>query len=114
MRVELLHIPDCPNYEVAARLLKEILHEHGLPPKIIAEVSIADFAQAVALAFPGSPTIRINGKDVDPAFPEQDYRGLSCRTYILDGKRQGVPSRAMISQAIRAPLLADPSKLEES
>jgi hypothetical protein len=114
MRVELLHIPDCPNYEVAARLLKEILLEHGLPQKI-AEVSVTDFAQAVALAFPGSPTIRINGKDVDhPAFPEQDYRGLSCRTYILDGKRQGVRSRAMISLAIRAALLADPSKLEES
>src|SRR5260370_20923719 len=105
MRVELLHIPDCPNYEVAARLLKEILHEHGLPQKI-AEVSVTDFSQAEALAFPGSPTIRINGKDVDPAFPEQDYRGLSCRTYILYGKRQGVPSRAMISQPIRAALLA--------
>jgi hypothetical protein len=113
MRVELLHIPDCPNYEVAARLLKEILREHGLSPKI-AEVSVTDFAQAEALAFPGSPTIRIDGKDVDPTFPEQGYRGLSCRTYIVDGKRQGVPSDAMISRSIRAALSADPSKLEES
>lgn len=113
MRVELLHIPDCPNCEVATRLLKEILHEHGLPPKI-AELSVTDFAQAEALAFPGSPTIRIDGKDVDPTFPDQGYRGLSCRTYIVDGKRQGVPSRAMISLAIRAALLADPSKIEES
>jgi hypothetical protein len=94
-------------------LLKEILHEHGLPPKI-AELSVTDFAQAEALAFPGSPTIRIDGKDVDPTFPDQGYRGLSCRTYIVDGKRQGVPSRAMISLAIRAALLADPSKIEES
>jgi hypothetical protein len=112
MRVELLHIPDCPNYQVAARLLREILHEHGLPEKI-AEVSVTDFTQAEVLAFPGSPTIRVNGKDVDPTFPDQDYRGLSCRTYIVDGKRQGVPSRAMISLAIRAALLADPSKFEE-
>jgi hypothetical protein len=103
MRVELLHIPDCPNYEVAARLLKEILHEHGLLPKI-AEVSVTDFAQAEALAFPGSPTIRIDGQDVDPALPEQGYRGLSCRTYIVDGKLQGFPSHAMIDQAIRAAL----------
>jgi hypothetical protein len=112
MRVELLHIPDCPNYQVAARLLREILHEHGLPQKI-AEVSVTDFTQAEVLAFPGSPTIRINGKDVDPTFPGQDYRGPSCRTYMLDGKRQGVPSRAMITLAIRAALPADPSKLEE-
>ena len=113
MRIELLHIPDCPNYEVAARLLKEILHEHGLPQKI-ADVPVTDFAQAEALTFPGSPTIRIDGKDVDTTFPEQGYRGLSCRTYIVDGKRQGVPSHAMISLAIRAALLADPSRLEES
>ena len=109
MRVELLHIPDCPNYEVAARLLKEILHQHGLPQNI-AEVSVTDFAQAEELAFSGSPTIRIDGKDVDPIFPEQGYRGLSCRTYTVDGKRQGVPSHAMISQAIRAALLANPSR----
>jgi hypothetical protein len=113
MRVELLHIPDCPNARIVARLLKEILHEQGLPQKIV-EVSVTDFSQAEALAFPGSPTIRIDGKDVDPTFPEQGYRGLSCRTYIVDGKRQGVPSDAMISRAIRAALLADPSKLEES
>jgi DNA-binding beta-propeller fold protein YncE len=113
MRVELLHIPDCPNSEVAARLLKEILHEYGLPQQI-AEVSVTDFAQAEALAFPGSPTIRVDGKDVDTTFAEQGYRGLSCRTYIVDGKRQGVPSHAMISLAIRAALLANPSGLEKS
>jgi hypothetical protein len=103
MRVELLYIPDCPNYEAAARLLKEILHEHGLPHKI-AEVSVTDFAKVETLAFPGSPTIRIDGKDVDTTFPERGYRGLSCRTYIVNGKRQGFPSHAMISLAIRAAL----------
>ena len=113
MRVELLHIPDCPNSRIAARLLKEILREHGLPQKI-AEVSVTDFAQAEALAFTGSPTIRVDGKDVDPAYPEQGYRGLSCRTYIVDGKRQGVPSHAMISLAIRSAFSVDRTKLEES
>ena len=103
MKVELLHIPDRPNSRIAARLLKEILSEQGLPQKI-AEVSVTDFAQAEALAFPGSPTIRIDGKDVEMMFPEQGFRGLSCRTYIVDGKRQGVPSHAMISLAIRAAL----------
>ena len=110
MRVELLHIPDCPNYEVAAQLLKEILSENGLPQNI-SEVSVTDFAQAEVLAFPGSPTIRFDGKDVD--FPEQGYRGLSCRTYVVDGKRQGFPSHAMISLAICSALSADRTKLED-
>jgi len=112
MRVELLHIPDCPSYEVAAQLLKEILREYGLPQHI-SEVSVTDFAQAEALAFPGSPTIRVDGKDVDSALPEQGYRGLSCRTYIVDGKRQGFPSHAMISLAIRLALPADRTKFRE-
>jgi len=112
MRVELLHIPDCPNYEVAAQLLKEILREHGLPQNI-SEVSVTDFAQAEVLAFPGSPTIRVDGKDVDPALPEQGYRGLSCRTYIVDGKRQGFPSPAMISLAIRSAISAGRLKIKE-
>jgi hypothetical protein len=64
MRVELLHIPDCPNYPVAAKLLREILRAHGLPQNI-SEIRVMDFTQAAALAFPGSPTIRIDGKDVD-------------------------------------------------
>ena len=112
MKVELLHIPDCPNYEVAAQLLKEILSENGLPQNI-SEVSVTDFAQAEVLAFPGSPTIRVDGKDVDSALPEQGYRGLSCRTYIVDGKRQGLPSHAMISLAICSALSADRTKLED-
>lgn len=112
MRVELLHIPDCPSYEVAARLLKEILREHGLPQHI-SEVSVTDFAQGEVLAFPGSPTILVDGKDVDSALPEQGYRGLSCRTYIVDGKRQGFPSHTMTSLAIRSALSADRTKFRE-
>jgi hypothetical protein len=112
MRVELLHIPDCPNYPVAAKLLREILRAHGLPQNI-SEIRVMDFTQAAALAFPGSPTIRIDGKDVDATLPQQAYRGLSCRTYVVEGKRQGVPSRDMISQAIRSALSMDPAKPKE-
>src|SRR5262249_54434392 len=103
---------DCPNYRKAAQLLQEILRENGLPPEI-SEIPITDPAQAQALAFPGSPTIRVDGNDVDPTLPGRPYCGLSCRTYVVDGKLKGVPSHDMVRQAIRSALSADRTQSKE-
>jgi hypothetical protein len=106
MKVELLHTSDCPHYPVAARLLREVLSELGLR-ETITETAVADAAQAVTLKFPGSPTIRIDGSDVDPLPATRVQRGLACRTYFVDGRLQGVPSRDMIARAIRGALVKD-------
>jgi hypothetical protein len=58
MKVELLHIADCPNTEVARRLVEEALRELGLCDKIT-EVEVSDPMQAERLHFPGSPTVRV-------------------------------------------------------
>jgi hypothetical protein len=136
MRVELLYIADCQNHAVAAHTLRETLRERGLPDTV-SEILVTDRAQAETLAFPGSPTIRIDGSDIEGGLLAQrtcseatlfcrpevaegstrsdpqaegtsgirsaaaDY-GLSCRTYMVDGKRQGVPSTDMIREAIGA------------
>ena len=100
MKVELLHIADCPNSEAARRLLKETLRELGLCEEI-SETEVRDRTQAEALNFPGSPTIRVEGMDVE-ALPRQNSYGLSCRTYMVGGKLQGVPTQEMIRGAIRS------------
>jgi hypothetical protein len=105
MKVELLYITDCSNYEMALRLLKQALRENGLS-EAVSEIEVHDFEQAGVLAFPGSPTIRVDGKDLEAAMPEQNQYGLSCRTYIVDQKRQGFPSRNMIRDAIRCSISA--------
>ncbi len=110
MKIDLLHIADCPNIDAARQLLKEALRELGLPEEI-SEIEVCDSEQAEALAFPGSPTIRVDDKDVETSLPGQGTYGLSCRTYVIDGKRQGVPSQEIIRKAIRsAPALADREK----
>ena len=98
MKIELLHIADCPNIGAARRLLKEALRELGLPEEI-SEIEVCDSAQAEALAFPGSPTVRVDGKDVETTLAGQAGYGLACRTYVIDGKRQGVPSQEIIRKA---------------
>jgi hypothetical protein len=101
MKVELLHIADCPNTETARRLLKETLRELGLSEEI-QDIEVSDSAQAEALRFPGSPTIRVDDIDVEATLPRQNSYGLSCRTYMIGGKRQGVPAQEMIREAIRS------------
>ena len=99
MRIELLYVPNCPNHAPTAQILRDALHDLGVSEEVI-EIEVCDPAQAAAVSFPGSPTIRINGRDVEPGMPESGHHGLSCRTYLVHGKRQGIPRREWISQAV--------------
>src|SRR5260370_17054349 len=101
MKIELLHIADCPNVDAARRLLTEALRELGLPEEV-SEIEVCDSAQAEALAFPGSPTLRVDGTDVETTLTRQSSYGLSCRTYVIDGTRQGAPSHEIIRKAIQS------------
>jgi hypothetical protein len=110
MKVELLHIADCPNTEAARGSLEEALRELGLPEEI-SEIEVSESAQAEALAFLGSPTIRVDDKDVETTLPARGGYGLACRTYVIDGLRHGVPSQEIIRKAIRSAVaLADTKK----
>jgi len=65
MKVDLLFAPDCSSKEETERLVRSILAELSAQSAI--RVTIVDSPQkAQALRFPGSPTIRINGQDLEP------------------------------------------------
>ena len=96
---------DCPNTDPARMLLRETLLELGQADEI-AEVEVSDPAQADALNFPGSPTIRVNGIDVDNLTRQNSY-GLSCRTYLIGGSVHGLPAREMIRNAIQSAVSRD-------
>lgn len=68
MKVELLVTPGCQHAAAAAALLAEVLRERapGVTPETIVVTTEADAAR---LAFPGSPTIRVDGRDVEPGAP---------------------------------------------
>ena len=105
MKIQLLHIADCPNARAARRMLDEALRELGLLEEIL-EIEVCDSAHAEQLAFPGSPTIRIDGKDVETISSGQGGYGVSCRTYVIDGRRRGVPAQEIISKALRSAVAA--------
>ena len=94
MRIEVLYVPGCPNYEPAVERLQAVLESQSLQAEICS-VPINSEEQAKALLFPGSPTIRIDGKDVEPH--ETVAPSLACRLY---GNRSGVPSEELLRLAI--------------
>jgi len=113
MKLELLHIADCPNTDATRRLLNATLRELGLTEDI-REIEVSDSSQAQALSFPGSPTIRIDGIDVEPNLPGENGDGLSCRIYMIDGKRHAVPTEEMIRRALRAAVLRGDTEVKKA
>jgi hypothetical protein len=98
--IDFLYWEGCPSHPEALGLLQEVLDERGIREPIqLREVFTHD--EAVKLRFPGSPTIRIDGRDVDPVGASAPP-GLTCRVYRLpDGRVSPVPSRQQLEEAIR-------------
>jgi hypothetical protein len=99
VRIDFLFWDGCPSHPEARTLLREVLADHGLDAEV-EEHEILTHDEAVELSFPGSPTIRVDGRDVDPegaALPPS----LSCRVYRLpDGRPSPVPSREQLEEAL--------------
>jgi hypothetical protein len=102
MDVELLWFSGCPTHEAAERMLRDVLDEHGLDDVPIHRVQVEDEATGIAVRFPGSPTIRIDGKDIEPEpLPSADY-SPRCRLYFTSTGLSGLPERAWVETAVAA------------
>ena len=99
MKVELLFWRGCPSHPEALETLRAVLDERR--PRLSVElVEVETQDDAVVLAFPGSPTIRVDGRDVDDA-GASGPPSLTCRVYRLpDGRPSPVPSREPIEEAL--------------
>lgn len=95
MRVELLATLDCPHAARAEAILRRALTVDGREPRID-RVYVSDLDNAAGVGFHGSPTIRIDGRDVVPP-PASLPINLGCRLYQQpDGTLDGVVSEETI------------------
>lgn len=99
MRIEFLWFDGCPNHLEARRALEGVLATRGLAPARIESVRV-DESTAEALRFPGSPTIRIDGRDIEPRFRDPGAYALSCRVYETPAGRRGTPPPDWIERAV--------------
>jgi hypothetical protein len=98
--IEFLFWEGCPSHPEAKELLESVLAERRIDVPIEMH-EIRTKEEAVARAFPGSPTIRIDGRDVDPGGAEEPP-ALTCRVYRFpDGRVSPVPSREQLEEALR-------------
>jgi hypothetical protein len=99
VRIDFLFWRDCPSHPEARELLRDVLQERGVDAEIV-EREVLTQDEAEELAFPGSPTIRVDGRDVDPA-GAGSRPALTCRIYHLpDGRVSPVPSREQLEEAL--------------
>jgi hypothetical protein len=98
MKIEILFFKDCPNYEEAYRRIRVVLAELGQDAEVVL-VEVPDDTTAARVRFPGSPTIRVDGKDIVPEESTGPY-GLSCRVYSTASGVSGVPEMEAIRRAM--------------
>jgi Domain of unknown function (DUF2703) len=99
MRIEILYIEGCPYRHSAVAQVQQVLREEDISAELL-EASVSQESAARELRFLGSPTIRVNGLDVEPTARASREYGVMCRTYVVNGRRVGLPSREMLRQAI--------------
>jgi hypothetical protein len=102
MRVELLFWEADPQYMTVRQRLAEVLSEDAFETPI-QMIAVASPEDAELLNFPGSPTIRIDGADIDPR--DGAPPGLRLRGYPPDDDLDGpptepIPGKRLIRRAV--------------
>ncbi len=101
-QVELLWWAGCPSWEQALSELRASMAGAGLDPASVSVREVHADAEAERERFVGSPTIRVDGADVQPPGPEEPV-SLTCRVYHLrDGRISPTPDPADVRDALRA------------
>ena len=94
LSIEVLVTPDCPHADEAIRRVREAV-ARLTPGSDVRVTTVLDAAEAESRPFPGSPTILIDGVDLEA--PDAGPRAFACRRY-QDGT--GVPATWLIEAAL--------------
>lgn len=98
MSIEILFFEGCPNHAPTVERVREVVRTLGLDADVT-EVELFEPFDAARLHFLGSPSVRVNGVDIEPSARERVDFGFSCRTY---SGGVGTPSIEMIEDALRS------------
>ena len=100
MRVEIRHTVDCPNWEQAARVLREALIVTGHPDVDVVSREIRTRLDAEHFPYAGSPSVILDGVDIFPG--AERVVDLACRLYVTPNGLAGLPTLDQVTDAIAA------------
>ncbi|MBA2446291.1 MAG: thioredoxin family protein [Nocardioidaceae bacterium] len=101
--VELLYFDGCPSHEQLRPSVEHLARQAGVTLRLT-QVETPEAAESER--FLGSPTVRVDGVDVDPTAPERTDFGLKCRIYRSDAGQSPLPPEPWIRAALKLPFEA--------
>jgi hypothetical protein len=101
MKIELLYFDGCPSHEAFLPRLRELLARAGARDAPVQQRRVESDAAAQCERFLGSPTLRVDGVDVDPGAGERHDYGLKCRLYPTADGLAGTPPDAWVLAALQ-------------
>lgn len=102
MTIEILYFEGCPNNELLRERLPALLKAAGtVTEPTLREITTQQEAEQER--FLGSPTLRVNGHDVEPAADNRTDYGIKCRIYRTPAGMTGLPEDQWILAALTTP-----------
>ena len=99
VRIEILARKDCPSRGMAIAVVEKVVAETGVPANVVV-VDMTSEAQARKRRFRGSPTVRVEGHDVDQRLNRQTEFTLADRVYRTDRGLAGWPDAEWVREAL--------------
>jgi hypothetical protein len=100
--VELLYFDGCPHYEALQVRIDALLLRAGVHARVQLR-DIPDEPAAVRERFLGSPTVRVDGHDVEPGASERRDFAMKCRLYATEAGLGPNPLDEWVLDALRRP-----------
>jgi hypothetical protein len=98
--VELLYFEGCPNVEAVRALVQRVAADAGITPDLrLVDVTPRDVER---FRFLGSPSVRVNGHDVEPGADERTTFMFACRVYEAPSGLSAQPATEWLHAALTA------------
>jgi hypothetical protein len=105
MKVEMLYFGGCPNHEALLPRLRALMAAAGVVGEVEL-VRIADADEAQRQRFLGSPSVRVDGEDIEPGASKRTDFGLKCRLFATPSGLHGIPPDEWVEDALHRVLTA--------
>lgn len=99
--VEVLYFEGCPSWQRAFAVTQRLVGELGIRAEVEARL-VADAIDAQRLHFLGSPTVRVNGRDIEPSSDARTDYALACRIYRTNAGLAELPDERWLRAALEA------------
>jgi hypothetical protein len=99
--IEILYLDGCPNHPAAVELVERVGRDLGVKLEVRL-TQVPDAEAARRQRFLGSPTVRVNGRDVEPGAEQRTDYVYACRVYRTESGFSGQPDERWLREAIAA------------